>query len=196
MRLLGEFKSPHPMRTPVGVAGCLRHMILKLINSELLHAAGTIVKLPTNYNFYFLHSKKAQDSLLSKAILWFFFLMHFLTLSSIYVDALSSSFLWYRSFCQQYISRTLQSLSNFEILLRCSTSPSAEALDFVYNLRRSSLIKINLGFTVFIFVRFGFKGRRREWDLVTSASWGMVPSQLCYPLSPQLVCDTRVLTST
>ncbi|KAK4591709.1 hypothetical protein RGQ29_016231 [Quercus rubra] len=40
------------------------------------------------------------------------------------------------SFCQQYISWTLQSLSNFEILLRCSTSPSAEAPDFVYNLRR------------------------------------------------------------
>ena len=97
---------------------------------------------------------------------------------------------------QQYISRTLQSLSNFEILLRCSTSPSALALDFVYNLSRYRLIKINLGFTIFIFVRFGFKGRRREWDLVTSASLGMVPSQLCYPLSPQLVCDTRVLTST
>ncbi|KAK7854798.1 hypothetical protein CFP56_030622 [Quercus suber] len=68
MRLLGEFESPHPMRTPVGVAGCLRHMILKLINSELLHAAGTIVKLPTKYNFYYLHSKKAQGSLLSKIV--------------------------------------------------------------------------------------------------------------------------------
>ncbi|KAL4601291.1 hypothetical protein ACB092_11G261500 [Castanea dentata] len=34
-------------------------------------------------------------------------------------------------FHQKYISRTLQSLSNFEILLRCSTSPSAEAPDFV-----------------------------------------------------------------
>ncbi|KAF3950650.1 hypothetical protein CMV_023622 [Castanea mollissima] len=56
------------------------------------------------------------------------------------------------SFCQQYISWTLKSLSNFEILLRCSTSPSAEAPDFVYNLRRYSLIKINLGFTVFIFI--------------------------------------------
>ena len=48
-------------------------LILKLINLELLHAAGTIVKLPTNYNFHYLHSKKAHDSLLSKAILWFLF---------------------------------------------------------------------------------------------------------------------------
>ena len=85
----------------------------------------------------------------------FYFLNVFLTLSTIYVDALSSSFLRYRSFCQKYISRTLQSLSNFEILLRCSTSSSAEAPDFVYNLRRYSLIKINPGFKVFLLVRFG-----------------------------------------
>ena len=118
----------------------------------------------------FCIQRKHRIHCFPKQFFGFFFLMHFLTLSSIYVDALSSSFLRYRSFCQQYISRTLQSLSNFEILLRCSTSPSAEAPDFVYNLRRYSLIKINLRFTVFIFVCFGFKGRRREWDLVTFAS--------------------------
>ncbi|KAK7854886.1 hypothetical protein CFP56_030627 [Quercus suber] len=56
--------------------------------------------------------------------------MYFLTLPSINVDALSSSFLRYRSFRHKYISWTLQNLSNFEILLRCSTSPSAEAPDF------------------------------------------------------------------
>ena len=138
------------MRTPVGVASCLRHMILKLINSELLHAAGTIAKLPTNYSFCHLHSKKAQDSFLSKAVFWFFFFLkiYFLALSCIYANALRSSFHWYRSFRQKYISLTLQSLSDSEILLSCSTSPSAEAPDFVDNLKRYSLIKISLGFTV------------------------------------------------
>ena len=144
------------MRTPVGVASCLRRMILKLINSELLHAAGTIVKLPTNYSFCHLHSKKAQDSFLSKAVFfflnfYFYFLKYFLSLSCIYADALSSSFHWCRSFRQKDISLTLKSLSDSEILLICSTSPSAEAPDFVDNLRRYSLIKINLGFTVFFF---------------------------------------------
>ena len=56
------------------------------------------------------------------------------------------------------------------MLLRCSTFPSAEAPDFVYNLRRYSLIRINLGFTVFILVRFGLKGRGK----------GMGPSDLCF----------------
>ena len=130
------------MRTPVGVASCLRHMILKLINSELLHAAGTIVKLPTNYRFCHLHSKKAQDSFLSKAVFWFF-------LKKKIISSLFLAFmLMLCALLSIDISLTLQSLSDSEILLRCSTSPSAEAPDFVDNLRRYSLIKINLGFTV------------------------------------------------
>ena len=40
----------------------------------------------------------------------------------------------------------------------------------MYNLRRYSLIRINLGFTVFILVRFGLKGRGK----------GMRPSDLCF----------------
>ena len=147
------------MRTPVGVASCLRRMILKLINSELLHAAGTIVKLPTNYSFCHLHSKKAQDSFLSKAVFWFFYFFIFIyyyyffksicSLFLAFMLMLWASFHWCRSFRQKDISLTLKSLSDSEILLICSTSPSAEAPDFVDNLRRYSLIKINVGFTVF-----------------------------------------------
>ena len=156
MRLLGEFESLHPMRTPVGEASCLRHMILKLINSELLHAAGTIVKLPTKYNFYYLHSKKAQDSLLSKAILWFLkkcisslfpsFMLTLWALLSFDTVAFGKNI---------FLGHLKAFLILKYILLRCSTFSSAEAPDFVYNLRRCSLIRINLGFTVFILVRFG-----------------------------------------
>ena len=68
-------------------------LILKLINLELLHAASTIVKLSTNYNFYYLHSKIAHDSLLSKAILWFLF---FKCISSLFPPFMLT--LWVLSF--------------------------------------------------------------------------------------------------
>ena len=60
------------------------------------------------------------------------------------------------------------------IHLRCSTFPSAEAPDFVYNLRRCSLIRINLGFTIFILVRFGLYKKKKKKIYLCVKLWGSI----------------------
>ena len=167
------------MRTPVWVASCWRHMILKLMNLELLHAAGNIVNILFTttasiistlwkqrlhfFSFlvvFILFFDKSKASFLSKAVLC---LCVCVILNCISCWCFEFSFYRYRSSRQKDYSLELQSLPDSEILLRCSTSPSAEAPDFVDNLRRYGPIKINLGLNSFILfyflISFGLKGR-------------------------------------
>nr|POE66332.1 hypothetical protein CFP56_15056 [Quercus suber] len=60
---------------------------------------------------------------------------------------------WSGAFAKYIFSLTVQSLSDLEILLRCSTSPSAEAPDFVDNFC-SWLLKMlkYVGFHMYIFL--------------------------------------------